>query len=325
MTIQRREFISLLGGAAVAMPVVAHAQQLVLPVIGYLDVGPPEGRQSIIAGFSHGLAELGFVEGRSVRIDYRSARGYSDRLPALAAALVREQVAVIFTAGGNTSGRAAQAAATKIPIVFQTGGDPVAVGLVASLNRPGANVTGVTILTNELAGKRLDLMHQLVPAATTIAYIDAPGIAPADSLVATARALGVQVLRLQVASEADWGPIFATAVERDVGAIILGPRPEFITVRKTIFALSVQHKVPIMSYERSFAEEGGLISYGADIPEAARIAGTYVGRILKGEKPADLPVQRSTKFDFVVNLKAAEAIGLTVPPSLLAIADEVIE
>jgi putative ABC transport system substrate-binding protein len=238
---------------------------------------------------------------------------------------VREQPAVILTAGGNASARAAKAATTTIPIVFQTGGDPVAIGQVASLNRPGANVTGVTILTNELAGKRFDLMHQLVPGATTIAYLDAPGFDPPDSLVATARALGVHALGLQIASEADWGPIFATAVERSAGAIILAPRPQFAPSRKTIFALALQHKIPVMSYERSFADEGGLISYGASIPEAARIAGTYAGRILKGEKPADLPVERSTKFDFVVNLKAAKSIGLTIPETFLLRTDDVIE
>jgi putative ABC transport system substrate-binding protein len=322
----RRRFITLLSGAAAAWPLAVRAQQPASPVVGYLDVGPPEGRQSIIAAFSRGLAELGFVEGRNVRIDYRSARGeHPDRLRALATELVGEQAAVIFTAGGSASAHAAKGATSTVPIVFETGGDPVRIGLVASLNRPGGNMTGVTILTNEVAGKRFDLMHQLVPGATTIAYLDTPGITPPDSLVATARALGIQVLSLRVAGEADWGPVFANAVERGAGAIILAPRPEFITSRRTIFALAVQHKIPVMAQERSFADEGGLISYGSNIPEGARVAGTYVGRILKGEKPADLPVQRSTKFETVINLKTAKALGLTVPPSLLATADEVIE
>jgi len=323
--IERRKIIALLGGAA-AWPLAARSQQPALPLVGHLDLGTPEGRQLNIAAFSRGLAELGFVEGRSVRIDYRSARQNPDRLPALAADLVREQVAVIFTAGAAASAFAAKAATSTIPIVFLHGADPVADGLVASLNRPGANITGVTVLTGELAGKRLDLMHQLIPGAATIAYLNAPGgTSTPDSLFAVARTLGLQVLGLQAASEAELSAAFVTAIGRGAGMLILAPRPLFVASGKTIATLATEHKIPVMSYERTFADKGGLISYGANIPEAARIAGTYVGRILKGEKPADLPVQQSVKIELVVNLKAAKAIGLTVPETFLLRTDDVIE
>jgi putative tryptophan/tyrosine transport system substrate-binding protein len=326
VTMKRRDFLTLIGGAAAAWPHAARAQQPA-PLVGYLDQGAGDGRQLVIAGFSRGFGELGFVEGRNIRIDYRSAGRDLDQLPALAADLVQEQIAVIFTAGGSASARAARAATTKIPIVFQTGSDPVAIGLVASLNRPGANLTGVTILTSELAGERFDLMHQLVPGAMTIAYLDAPGgpLDPPESMVRAARALNVQVLPLRVASEADLSAAFLSASMRGAGAIILAPRPLFVANRRTIMTLAIEHRIPVMGYERTFAAEGGLISYGANIPEAARIAGTYVGRILKGERPGELPVQRSDKFEFIVNLKAAKTIGLMIPESFLLRTDDVIE
>jgi putative tryptophan/tyrosine transport system substrate-binding protein len=334
MSLTRRDFITLIGSAA-AWPALVRAQQAALPLVGYLELGTLGGQQSILAGFAQGLAELGFVENRNVKIDYRFAGLDGKRLPAMAADLVRKQVAVIFAGGGLVSIRAARAASATIPIVFRYGGDPVRGGLVASLNRPGANLTGVTTLLAEVSGKRLDLMHALVPGAMKIAYLYAPGGPGApnsnpdnlanESLLEAARALHLELLALRVTSEDDLSAVFGTAVARGSGAVILAPGPLFLTNRKKIVALAVEHKLPVMSFERAFAEEGGLISYGASVPEATRIAATYVARILKGEKPADLPVQQATKFDFVVNLKAAKAIGLVVPETFLLRTDDVIE
>ncbi|MFI5399416.1 MAG: ABC transporter substrate-binding protein [Candidatus Binatia bacterium] len=322
---RRRQFIAFLSGAA-AWPLAARAQQPAMPVIGYMDVGVLEGRRAYAAALSRGLAELGFVEGRNVTIDYRSAEQQPDRLTAIAADFVSKRVSVIVATGGTASGKAAKAATATIPIVFQTGSDPVAVGLVASLNRPGGNVTGTTILTAELAGKRFDLMQELVPGAAAIGYLEGPGgPGPPGSMVAAARTLGRQVVVLRVAGEADLSQGFAMAVERNVQALILAPRPLFVSNHKKIAALAAEHRIPVMSYERTFPEQGGLISYGANIPDAYRIVGTYVGRILKGESPAVLPVQESTRTELVINLKTAKALGLAVPPGLLVFADEVIE
>jgi putative ABC transport system substrate-binding protein len=322
---KRRQFMTLLGGA-VAWPVTAHAQQAV-PVVGYLDVGAPEGRQSFVAAFFRGLAELGLVEGRNVTIDYRSAEQQPDRLPGMALDLVRKRVSVIATNGSATSALAAKAATATIPIVFVNGGDPVSSGLVASLNRPGDNVTGITFLSAELSGKRLDLLRDLVPSAMTIAHFEAPGMGPgaSESLLTAARALGRQVFTLQIKDAGDLSAAFATAVGRGATVLMLAPNPLFVTNRKKILMLAAEHEIPAMYYDRVFAAEGGLISYGASIADANRLAGTYVGRILKGEKPADLPVQQSTKVELVINLKTAKTLGLTVPPAVLAIADEVIE
>jgi putative tryptophan/tyrosine transport system substrate-binding protein len=326
MILRRRDFITLLGGAA-AWSLPARAQQSALPVIGYLDLGAPEGRQSFIGGFARGLAQLGFVEGRYVGIDYRSVGQDPDRLSAMATDLVRQPVDVIFTAGGAVVTRAAKAATSTIPIVFMNGADPVVGGLVASLNRPGGNVTGVTILTYELGGKRLQLMREIIPGATTIAYLDARGRTPGlpDLLPESARTLGLQIIAVQAAREADLSAAFLTAIVRGAGALILAPRPLFTSSGKAIAALAEQHKIPVMSYERSYPDEGGLISYGSDVPDAYRVAGTYAGRILKGEKPANLPVQQSVRIELVANLKAAKAIGLTIPESFLLRTDDVIE
>jgi putative ABC transport system substrate-binding protein len=323
---KRRQFIAFVGGAAAGWPLAARAQQTAVPVVGYLDFGAPLGRQSYAAALVRGLAESGFVEGRNVAIDYRSAEQETDRVQALAADFVRKRVSVIVATGGTVTGRAAKAATATIPIVFQTGSDPVAVGLVASLNRPGGNVTGITILTNELAGKRFDLMRELVPGAAAIGYLEGPGgPGPPDSMVAAARTLSRELVVLRVAGEADLSRGFSMAVERNVQALILAPRPLFVSNHKKIAALAAEHRIPVMSYERTFPVEGGLISYGANIPDAYRIVGTYVGRILKGESPAELPVQQSTRTELVINLKTAKALGLTVPPTLLVLADEVIE
>jgi putative ABC transport system substrate-binding protein len=331
---RRRDFITLLGGAAAAWPLAARAQQPPVPVVGHVDFGPRAGRESYAAALVRGLAELGFIEGRSVAINYQSAQQEPDRLPAIAADLVRKGVSVIVATGGNVSGLVAKAATSTIPIVFRTGGDPVAVGLVASLNRPGANITGVTILTNELGGKRLDLMRELVPGATTIGYLQGPrgaglpdsmGPGLPDSMVAAARALGREVVVLRVAGEVDLSRGFAMATERNAQALILAPQALFVSNHRKIATLAAEHRIPVMSYERTFPEEGGLISYGANIPDAYRIVGTYVGRILKGESPAELPVQRATKTELVINLKTAKALGLAIPQTLLVAADEVIE
>jgi putative tryptophan/tyrosine transport system substrate-binding protein len=266
------------------------------------------------------------VEGRNAAIDYQSAQQEPDRLPEIAANFVRKGVSAIVASGGNIAGLAAKAATATIPIVFQTGGDPVAVGLVGSLNRPGGNITGVTILTGELVGKRLDFMHELVPGATKIAYLNAPGGTEApNTLFTVARALDLEVLALQAANETDLRAAFQTANARKAGAVILAPRPLFVSNHRIIAALAAEHRIPVMSYERTFPDLGGLISYGANIPDAYRIVGTYVGRILKGESPGELPVQRATRTELVINLKSAKALGLTVPSALLVAADDVIE
>ena len=323
---KRRDPISLIAGAA-AWPLAARAQQP-MPVIGYLSPGSPESDAFRLTAFRQGLNETGYVEGQSVAIEYRGAQGENDRLPALAADLVRRQVTVI-AAGGPNPAVAAKAATSTIPIVFVVGIDPVQSGLVASLNRPGGNVTGVVILSEELAAKRLDLLHELVPKAAVVAVLVNPTNPVSDpqtrNLQDAARSLGLQlhVLRASTASEID--AAFASLVELRAGALVFGGGPFFTNQRVQIVGLAARHSVPAIYGVRLFPAAGGLMSYGADLADSFRQAGVYAGKILKGAKPADLPVEQAVKLELVINLKTARTLGLTVPLTLLGRADEVIE
>ena len=326
---RRREFISLLGGAAVGWPLAARAQQPAMPVVGFLGTASPRPFAHLVAGFRRGLQETGFVEDRSVVIEYRWAEGHYDRVPALAADLVRRQVAVIVTVGGETSAAAAKAATATIPIVFNTGTDPVRLGLVASLARPGGNATGVNIFTTELAEKRLGLLRDVVPAATTIAVLSNPNFGAAVANVreseAAARAMGKEVVIFNASSDAEIETAFAKIALARPGALLVGADPFFNSRRGLIVALAARHAIAAIYEWREFAEAGGLISYGTSLIEAYRQQGIYAGRILKGEKPADLPVVQLSKFELVINLNTAKALGLAIPPGVLALADEVIE
>jgi putative ABC transport system substrate-binding protein len=325
---RRREFITLLGGVA-AWPLAAHAQQPAMPVIGYLGTGSPAAETPFVAGFVQGLKESGYVESQNAAIEYRWAEGQYDRLPALAADLVRRQVSVIAAASGPAA-VAAKAATATIPIVFQLGNDPVAVGLVASLNRPGGNITGVTTLSVELGPKRLELLHELVPKATVIAVLVNPDNATAfetqsRDLQAAARSLGLQLHVLHASTERDFDTVFATLVQLRAGGLAIGGDAFLNNQSEQLAALALRHAVPAIHQPREFAAAGGLMSYGGSPTESYRPFGVYTGRILKGEKPADLPVQQVTKVELSINLKTAKTLGLTVPLSLLTRADEVIE
>ena len=324
---RRREFITLRGGAA-AWPLAARAQQPVMPVIGYLDAGAPETSARLAAAFRKGLAEAGYAEGRNVAIEYRWARNEYDRLPEMAADLVRRQVIVIAAMGGTPTALAAKAATTTIPIVFGFGGDPVQTGLVAILNRPGGNITGVVTMNVELAAKRLGLLHELLPGATRFAVlVNASNSAAAsltrDALAAAAPA-GWQIEFLAVSTNRDLSAAFASFAKR-VDAVMVAPELLFVSRRVQLLTLAARHAVPIIYPSREFAEAGGLMSYGSSFTDMHRQVGIYAGRILKGEKPADLPVMQPTTFEFVINLQTAQALGIDVPPTLLARADEVIE
>ena len=325
---RRREFITLLGSAA-AWPLAARAQQAAMPVIGYLSSASPDRDAGRLRAFRQGLSETGFIEGRNVAIKYRWADEQHDRLPALAADLVHQQVAVIAQAGHVLGVFAAKAATTTIPIVFVTGVDPVGLGLVASLSRPGVNLTGVTTLGIELEPKRLELLHGLIPAARTVGALvnRMHPIAEAQSseLQAAARALGLKLQILDASTERDFDAVFARLVELQADGLVIATDGLFISQSDHLARLAVRHAMPAIFQLRTFAAAGGLMSYGGDFAEMYRQSGAYVGRILKGEKPVDLPVQQVTRVELVLNLKTAKALGLDVPPTLLVRADEVIE
>ena len=327
---RRREFIAGLGGAIFAMPTISLAQQAKTPVIGWLRSTTAAGSEHMIGGFRQGLSETGFFEGRNVVIDYRWGDNQPDRQAALAAELVRRKVDVIATVGSYSSALAAKAATTTIPIIFFVGGDPVQGGLVTSLNRPSGNLTGITSLANDTDRKRLELLLRLVPRATKIAGLAGPaanlsGESKAEEMRAAAQALGRNIEVLEVQGKEAFEAAFAKLVEYRAEALFVGVDPLFTANRNNLVALAALHKIPAAYQDRDFTVAGGLMSYGSNIPDQARQAGLYVGRILKGARPADLPVLRPTKFEFVINLKTARALGLEVPPTLLALADEVIE
>jgi putative ABC transport system substrate-binding protein len=329
MSLKRREFITILGGAAAAWPLAARAQQPAMPVIGLLSGLPIESLPGELASFRQGLQVSGYVEGRNVAIEIRSAEGQYERLPALAADLASHKVNVIFAFAGPPSALAAKAATSTIPIVFVFGSDPVKLGLVASFNRPGGNVTGVSFLINALAPKRLELLTQLVPAASVIGLLANPTNPGADSdtrdVLDAGKALGRTIHVVSTRSERDFEPAFNSLAERQVGALVVMPDALFTSRKEQLVALVARHRLPTIYHRREFAVAGGLMTYGTNIADANLQAGRYTAQILRGEKPADLPIMQSTKFELVINLKAAKALGLTVSPSLLAVADEVIE
>jgi putative ABC transport system substrate-binding protein len=325
--VKRRDLLASLAAAA-AWPRTLRAQQRAMPVIGFLTSVGDGPSPMASAAFHQGLSETGYVEGQNLAIEYRWAEGRYDQLPALAADLVGRKVDVIL-AGGPPAARAAKSATSTIPIVFTSGSDPVAGGLVASLARPGGNLTGASILFTELTGKRLELLSELVPQAKVIALVVNPNGPAAEPTIRdaeeAARAKGLQLSVLNAGTETEIDAAFATLAERHAGALLVGNDPFFNSWPDKLVALASRHAVPVMFYERDFAVAGGLISYGTSIASAYRQLGIYAGRILKGEKPADLPVQQPTTFELVINLRTAQALGLTVPQALLARADEVIE
>jgi putative tryptophan/tyrosine transport system substrate-binding protein len=327
--VNRRDFIALTGGAAAAWPLAAPAQQPAMPVVGFLNALGENDRPNLPAAFRRGLSETGYVDGRNAAIAYRFAENQQDRLPALATDLVARNVNVIAATGGGAAVLAAMGATKNVPIVFTSGGDPVQEGYVASLNRPGGNVTGVSWFSTLVAGKGLGLLHELVPNAALIAVLTNPRL-PESARIPTdaqdaARILGQQLLVLNASTASEIDAAFATMRQRRADALFVGGDPFFSSRRQQIVALTARDAIPAMYTNREFVEEGGLISYGNDTADGYRRAGVYVGRILNGASPADLPVDQANKFELVVNVKAAKAIGLAIPESFLARADEVIE
>ena len=326
---KRREFIGLISGVAATWPLVVRAQQPAVPVIGYLSSASSQGHASYLAGFHEGLREGGFIEGQNVTIEYRWANGQYQRLPELAADLVRRHVALI-AAGSTPAALAAKAATTTIPIVFEMAGDPVRIGLVAGLDRPGGNVTGVANMNIQMTPKRLQLLHEAVPSAKVMALL----VNPANSTVAetqsreafsVAPTLGVDLHVLHASTERDLDAVFANLIQSRAGGLVIAAQPLFSSLNKQFAELTVRHAVPAITGGRDFAAAGGLLSYGADTRQAYRLAGIYTGQVLKGEKPANLPIQQSTKVELVINLKTAKVLGIDIPNTLIGRADEVIE
>jgi putative ABC transport system substrate-binding protein len=326
---RRRDLMAMLGGAAAAWPLAARAQQSPVPTIGFLGSTSPGAYAPFVSGFLHGLNEAGYVESRNVAIVYRWAEGQYDRLPALAGDLVARNVSVIVATGGLPSSLAAKKATATIPIVFTLGSDPVKFGVVDSLSRPSGNVTGVTLFAYLLDAKRIELAHELVPNAAVIALLVNPSSPQAEKQAAeteaAARAIGQRLVVLNASSDSDFEPAFATLERRKAGALLVSADPFFLSKRDRVTTMAARRAVPAIYEWREFADAGGLMSYGVSLTDAYRQAGAYVGKILSGTKPADLPVLQPTKFELVINLKAAKALGITIPPTLLARADEVIE
>ena len=324
---QRRDFIAFMGGAAVGWPIFAYAQQPKTPVVGFLNAGSPDGYAPYVKGFLHGLGETGFVEGKNVSVDYRWARGEYNRLQAMAADLVRRRVAVI--AANTPAAPVAKAATTEIPIVFVSTGDPVMVGIVASFNRPGGNVTGVGLLGSNLETKRLEVLHELVPGTASLGVLVNSASPAADlqlrELQEAAGMIKRQIEIVRASTPLDIEAAFENATQKGAAALLVVQDPFYNSRREQLVTLAARYKKPVVYPLREFAEIGGLVSYGHNLVDGYRQMGVYAGRILKGEKPADLPVVQPTKFEFVINLKTAKTLGLAIPPSLLTTADEVIE
>jgi len=326
--VRRRDFIAFVGGAAAAWPYMARAQRK-LPVIGYLSFTSPDERPTLLTAFLQGLEQEGYIPGHAVLIEYRSAEGHYERLPLLASELAALPVAVLVATGGEASARAAKGATSKIPVVFTTGGDPVRAGLVESLNHPGGNVTGVSLIGADLDAKRIQLLHQLLPKANTFGVLLNPNSPSTQrysaDLKSAADKTGVSILELEAGTESEIRSVFSSLQTRQVDALLVTTNPFYEGRKEQIVALAAQFSVPVLYPWREYAEAGGLISYGTSFTESYRQVGVYVGRILKGENPADLPVVQPTKFDFVINLRAAKALKLSAPQDLLIAADEVIE
>jgi putative ABC transport system substrate-binding protein len=326
---RRREFITLAVGAAASWSVAARAEQPALPLIGFLHASSLEPMSRFVSAFKRGLGESGYIDGQNVTIEFRFAEGHPDRLPALAAELVRRQVTVIATGGAEFPPLAAKAATKTIPIVFVMGGDPVKLGLVSSLARPTGNITGIWMLASALENKRLGLLHELAPKVNAIAALIDPSRAVAQAQIAelteAAADADVRLIVLNATTEADFVPAFTKAIEGGAGAMQVCASPNYLAMREQLVPLAAHYRLPTIYEWREFTYAGGLMSYGTDLADAYRLEGGYVAKILKGAKPADLPIMQSTKFEFVINLKIAKALGLTIPPGLLSIADEVIE
>jgi putative tryptophan/tyrosine transport system substrate-binding protein len=330
VTIGRRELLAALGGAAAAWPLAARAQQPAMPLVGFMNINnSAESVPDLVAAFRRGLKETGFVEGQNVAVEYRWAQGQYDRFPELAAEFVRRQVAVIAATGGEPSPQSAKAATQTIPIVFTASGDPIREGLVASLRQPGGNMTGITAFGTAAVSKRVQLMHQLVPQATTIAYLMNPthpsGEIELSAAQTAAGSLRKEMLVFRASDESELDAAFTTMAQQQIGALVVASDPFFYSRRGELASLAARHRLPAIYYLPEFARAGGLMAYGNSLPDLYRLVGVYVGRILKGEKPGDLPVVQASKFEFVINLKTAKALGLDVPLGLTAGADEVIE